>query len=313
MSANAEDERLYRIGIFARKARVSVRTVRFYDLEGLLVSRRRSLAGFRLYDWRDFERLRRILALKALGLPLAEIRRILDTETADLSGILDRQSQELGGRIQVLQGVVDAIRQVQIAATSHAVDWNLILRVAAAIGRESIPMNEFTLGEDRYREASLSVLYPRGRKTVWARLAPALPVIVAVGLVAVQVALRQYVGAAVLAGGFLFLTIATLLVTRGRRGTVQARATRLSTVPYRIRVLETGLELEYDKSSFHMPFENLHIGRRNPRFYHVTHELGLMTYIPAASIGESEREILDRHVTTGPIDWKAKVASSGTS
>ena len=84
MSATAEDERLYRIGVFARKARVSVRTVRFYDLEGLLVSRRRSLAGFRLYDRRDFERLRRILALKALGLPLAEIRPILDTETGDL-------------------------------------------------------------------------------------------------------------------------------------------------------------------------------------------------------------------------------------
>ena len=46
-----------------------------------------------------------------------------------------------------------------------------------------------------------------------------MTVIVAVGLVAAQMALRQYVGAAVLAGGLAFVTIPTLLVTRKRRET----------------------------------------------------------------------------------------------
>ena len=48
--------------------------------------------------------------------------------------ILERQSLELTGRIQALQGVVDAIRRVQESATTRVVDWNLILRVAGAIG-----------------------------------------------------------------------------------------------------------------------------------------------------------------------------------
>ena len=34
-----------------------------------------------------------------------------------------------------------------------------------------------------------------------------------------------------------------------------------------------------------------------------------MTYIPASSIGEAERGILDRDVATGPIDWVSKVAT----
>ena len=93
-------------------------------------------------------------------------------------------------------------------------------------------MSEFTLGEGRYREATMSVLYPRGKDLAWARV-PVRPVtvIVAVGLVAAQVALRQYVGAGVLAGGLAFVTIPTLLVTRKRRGNVEARARRLSSVP----------------------------------------------------------------------------------
>jgi MerR family copper efflux transcriptional regulator len=61
----------------ARRSGVPPTTVRFYDAEGLLRSRR-SGAGYRLYDDAAVERLRFIGTAKRLGLPLTEVRRLLE-------------------------------------------------------------------------------------------------------------------------------------------------------------------------------------------------------------------------------------------
>ena len=47
----------YTSGEFARKARVTVRTIRFYDKQGILKPSRVSEAGYRLYTDEDFGRL----------------------------------------------------------------------------------------------------------------------------------------------------------------------------------------------------------------------------------------------------------------
>ena len=51
----------YRTGEFARKASVSVRTLRYYDRLGLLSPSTYSEAGYRLYTDQDFPRLQQIL------------------------------------------------------------------------------------------------------------------------------------------------------------------------------------------------------------------------------------------------------------
>ena len=62
---------MLKIGDFARTARVTVKTLRFYAREGLLcpvyVDR---FSGYRYYDIDQLPRLNRILALKDLGFTL---------------------------------------------------------------------------------------------------------------------------------------------------------------------------------------------------------------------------------------------------
>ena len=63
----------YTSGEFARKAKVTIRTIRFYDKQGILKPSKVSEAGYRLYTDEDFGRLQRILCLKYLGFSLEEI------------------------------------------------------------------------------------------------------------------------------------------------------------------------------------------------------------------------------------------------
>lgn len=67
-----------RIGELAQKAGVTPRTIRYYEDLGLLGPSEREGKGFRYYTELELARLRKIDALKGLGLSLEEIRSIID-------------------------------------------------------------------------------------------------------------------------------------------------------------------------------------------------------------------------------------------
>jgi DNA-binding transcriptional MerR regulator len=67
-----------RIGELADKAGVTPRTIRYYESLGLLGPSERQGKGFRYYTEVELARLRKIDALKALGLTLEEISSIID-------------------------------------------------------------------------------------------------------------------------------------------------------------------------------------------------------------------------------------------
>jgi len=68
----------YRVREFAALAGVTVRALHHYDRCGLLKPRR-TRAGYRVYRRDDLPRLQRILVLKFLGLPLADIAHALES------------------------------------------------------------------------------------------------------------------------------------------------------------------------------------------------------------------------------------------
>jgi cob(I)alamin adenosyltransferase len=72
------------VGELAAAAGVTVRTLHHYDRLGLLAPLERSEAGYRHYDRDGVERLYRILALRGLGFPLAEIGPLLDADAGSL-------------------------------------------------------------------------------------------------------------------------------------------------------------------------------------------------------------------------------------
>jgi MerR family transcriptional regulator, thiopeptide resistance regulator len=89
----------YRIGELARAAGVTVRALHHYDSLGLLSPSERTQGGHRLYTAADVERLYRLLALRGLGLPLEEIRPLLENGDGVAGTVrrhLERVEQQLG-------------------------------------------------------------------------------------------------------------------------------------------------------------------------------------------------------------------------
>lgn len=68
---------MYTIGKLGILSGVSVDTVRYYEREGLIVPKRKSGGGYRLYDEDAVRRLRFIKQAQRCGFTLAEIREIL--------------------------------------------------------------------------------------------------------------------------------------------------------------------------------------------------------------------------------------------
>lgn len=79
MSAPGE---LHRIGEVAERVGLSLRTVRYYEEQGLVVPASRTDGGFRLYADAQVERLRLIKATKPLGFSLDEMRELLAARDA---------------------------------------------------------------------------------------------------------------------------------------------------------------------------------------------------------------------------------------
>src|SRR5215213_4254696 len=114
--------RRYSTGRFARRASVSVRTLRFYDRAGVLVPSARTEAGYRVYTDEAFPRLQQVLALKFLGLSLDEIKRCLAAGPRRLQESLGQQKamvQEKRAQLDaILQAIDEAERHLQTEQSS---------------------------------------------------------------------------------------------------------------------------------------------------------------------------------------------------
>jgi len=127
----------YRTGTFARRARVSVRTLRFYDREGLLTPSAHSDSGHRLYSDEDLITLQKILAMKLLGFTLAEIRAFLGSGSADVPQALVQQRTMLCEHRDRVDQAIRLIDQVSAGLRTGGMDWEALLRVI-----EVMQMNE---------------------------------------------------------------------------------------------------------------------------------------------------------------------------
>lgn len=85
----------YIINELAALAGVSTRTLRYYDQIGLLSPGRTTRAGYRVYGPAQVDRLQHILFYRALGLPLGQIRDLLDDPGFDRAATLRGHLAEL--------------------------------------------------------------------------------------------------------------------------------------------------------------------------------------------------------------------------
>ncbi len=101
----------YKIGELAGLAGMSPRTIRYYEEIGLLNSVKRIEGGKRVYTEKDYQRLKFIMRLKHLGLPLSEMHELEDIYQIDrtnkkvltrLLELLDNHAMKIDERINHL-------------------------------------------------------------------------------------------------------------------------------------------------------------------------------------------------------------------
>ena len=103
------------IGEVAKKMGVTVRTLQYYDKEGLLSPSKQSEGGRRLYSNKDLIMLHQVLSLKSLGFTLDDIKeRLIKLETPkDVANALSEQADDIRNKIKNLQDSLKAIEQLK--------------------------------------------------------------------------------------------------------------------------------------------------------------------------------------------------------
>ena len=103
------------VGAVAALTGVSVRTLHHYDHIGLVVPSVRTPAGYRGYTDADIERLHLVLVYRSVGMPLEEIRALLDDSSADVLEHLRRQHMLLQEQAERLQHTIEAVEELMNA------------------------------------------------------------------------------------------------------------------------------------------------------------------------------------------------------
>jgi DNA-binding transcriptional MerR regulator len=101
----------------AQRLGVSVKALRLYEQRGL-VTPRRTAAGWRAYGPDEIARAAKIVALRALGLSLSQIARVLGDDPQGLNSqglepALAAHEATLEGRIRQLAGAVEKVRELR--------------------------------------------------------------------------------------------------------------------------------------------------------------------------------------------------------
>lgn len=93
-------------------AKISIRTLRYYDEIGLLKPSRLSEKGYRLYDKKELEKLQQIMFFREMEIPLVDIKRIFQNTCFDREQILLTQKSLLEKKRNRLNGLIELITDV---------------------------------------------------------------------------------------------------------------------------------------------------------------------------------------------------------
>lgn len=157
----------YTSGEFARMARVSVRTIRFYDKQNILKPSYVNDSGTRFYSDGDFARLQQILLLKYLGFSLDDIRNMTidDTDYHMLQNSLNLQLKLVRDHIEQLQMVEKAIQgTASMIGSAHKIDWSQMLDLIHLTNMENSLKIQYQNASNISSRISLHNLYAQNKQ-----------------------------------------------------------------------------------------------------------------------------------------------------
>lgn len=131
---------LLTVGELAKLMNVSVRTLQYYDKEGLLTPSFKSERGRRLYTKKDMVNLHQILSFKYLGFSLEDIKHKLISldNPDDVVKTLNSQEQALKSQIKKLKEAVAAVQSLRDEVSLiHKVDFNKYADIVTLIRQKN--------------------------------------------------------------------------------------------------------------------------------------------------------------------------------
>jgi len=114
-----------RIGELSAATGVEVETIRYYEREGLLAAPVRQANGYRAYGTSQLERLAFIRHCRALEIPLAEIRRLLEfvaqpaAECGDIDRLIDEQLLKVRARLKSMRALERQLAELRKRCDAH--------------------------------------------------------------------------------------------------------------------------------------------------------------------------------------------------
>ena len=84
---------MYRIGEFSKLSKTTIKTIRYYEKEGLLTPHFIDVNNYRYYTSKELIAISKIINLRQLGFSIDEIRKVISG--ANLIDSLKRKKQEI--------------------------------------------------------------------------------------------------------------------------------------------------------------------------------------------------------------------------
>ena len=120
------------VGEVAKKMGVTVRTLQYYDKEGIFSPSAESEGGRRLYTKRDIVKLHQIQSMKYLGFSLKDIKHRLPTlnSPSEVATLLSEQTKAIREEIKSLKEVLATAEKLKNEVLQmDSVDWKMYANI----------------------------------------------------------------------------------------------------------------------------------------------------------------------------------------
>lgn len=119
-----------KIGEFAKRSGVTVKTLLHYDKIGLLKPSQKTDVGYRIYCEDDFLKLQQITTLKFIGLSLNEISHIINESGENLEDMISIQKKALEEKKKHIESVISVFNKAESKAKeNNFLDVNNLINI----------------------------------------------------------------------------------------------------------------------------------------------------------------------------------------
>lgn len=119
---------MYKIGELSKLSNIPVKTLRFYDAEGILPPDKiDEFTGYRYYNAAKLSDCYRILALKELGFSLSEIKNLFKLPKENISELISAKEKEIENQIAQAESRINTLRKLNSSLKENESMFDIVI------------------------------------------------------------------------------------------------------------------------------------------------------------------------------------------